>query len=294
MPRLLVSLVFLVLALFGCAQAPPAGARDRDLIYLKSGGAAFTMDAFRPAKPNGIAVIWVVSGGWFSDHSGINEGFAKPLTDAGITVFEVVHGSQPRYKIDEIQRQITRAVRFVRSKAAAYGFSPDRIGITGGSAGGHLSLMAAGTGDAGNPNSPDPIERVSSRVNSVAAFFPPVDFLNFGSSNAVPVNAPGMAPFRGAFGVDPAAGPTVVNDYLRKVSPIYTVTPAFPPTLLIHGDADPLVPIQQSRLFADKLTAVKVKNKLIVVPKAGHSGPAFLPYFADVTSWFLETLPPKR
>src|SRR5687767_14087869 len=127
----------LLIALFATAHCS-SQERVRDVIYMKSGGAAFTMDVFKPKDANGAAVIYLVSGGWFSDHGAINPAFAKSLNDEGFTVFEVVHGSQPRYKIPEIAKQVTRAVRFVRTNAAAYGVDPARLGITGASAGGHL------------------------------------------------------------------------------------------------------------------------------------------------------------
>ena len=281
----------MILALI--APQTPAPERVRDLVYLKQGGAAFTMDAFKPEKPNGIGVVLVVSGGWFSDHKSITEAVARPLTDRGITVFEVVHGSQPRYKIDEIERLIVRSVRYVRANAGAYRVDPKRIGITGGSAGGQLSLMAAGLGDDGDPDASDPVDRASSRVQSVVAFFPPTDFLNFGGPGVVPMDAPQMAVFRPAFGVSPDAPREKILAYLKSVSPAYLVTPAFPPTLLIHGDKDPLVPLEQSRSFEAKLKAAGVRTDLVVVPGAGHSGLAFVPYLKNEADWFLATLGPK-
>ena len=286
--RSIAALAFGLAALLASAQE-----RVRDLVYLKEGGAVFTMDAFRPAKPNGIGVLFVVSGGWFSNHANINSDLAKPFTDRGITLFQVVHGSQPRYKIHEIQRQITRAVRYVRANAATYGVAPDRLGITGGSAGGQLSLMTAGTADDGRADATDPVDRASSRLQAVVALFPPTDFLNFGGSGRVPINEPAMGVFQPAFGVDPKGPRDKILAYLREISPIYRVTPAFPPTLLIHGDKDLLVPIEQSRRFDDALATAKVDHKLIVVTGAGHGGAAFLPSLVDEAEWFLTKLAPK-
>src|ERR1700682_1132145 len=82
-----------------------AQTRTQDVIYMKAGGTAFTMDVFKPAKPNKAAVVFMVSGGWMSDHSMLKR-FApdieKVFADAGFTVFEVVHGAQPRFKVPEI------------------------------------------------------------------------------------------------------------------------------------------------------------------------------------------------
>ena len=99
----------------------------------------------------------------------------------GYTVFAVVHGSQPKYTIPEILLDMHRAVRFIRSHAEEYDVDPERIGITGGSAGGHLLLMQATAGDLGNSNAKDPVDRASSRVQAVACFFPPTWRMRFRS-----------------------------------------------------------------------------------------------------------------
>ena len=116
--------------------------RREDVIYGRKFGTALTRDLFTPKKDaSGIGVIIVVSGGFVSSHDSISSGFVKPLTDRGYTVFTVVHGSQPRYTVPEIVQDVNRAVRFIRYHAKDYGIDPEHIGITGASAGGHLSLM---------------------------------------------------------------------------------------------------------------------------------------------------------
>ena len=152
-----------------------------DVVYGRKYGTALTLDVFTPKEnANGAAIVWVVSGGWFSAHEAINPCAVDELLKRGYTVFAVVHGSQPRYTIPEIVADMNRAVRFIRYHAADYHIDPDRIGITGGSAGGHLSLMQGTAGDKGNPDAKDPIDKTSSRVQAVACFFPPTDFLNYG------------------------------------------------------------------------------------------------------------------
>src|SRR5205823_13512724 len=94
-------------------------------------------------------------------------------------------GSQPRFTIPEILQDMHRATRFIRYHAKDYKIDPDRIGISGASAGGHLSLMQGMAGDLGDPNAKDPVDRVSSRVQAVACFFPPTDFLNYGKPGEV-------------------------------------------------------------------------------------------------------------
>ena len=102
----------------------------------------------------------------------INPGSIDELLKRGYTVFAVVHGSQPRFTIPEIVKDMNRAVRFIRFHAKDYHIDPDRIGITGGSAGGHLSLMQGTAGDTGDKNAKDPVDQTSSRVQAVGCFFP--------------------------------------------------------------------------------------------------------------------------
>ena len=108
------------------AQAPQTAdsphTRTEDVIYGRKFGTALTLDVFKPtAKPNGIGIIAVVSGGWYSSHDGIPEGFIRLLTARRYTVFAVVHGSQPKFTIPEVVEDMNRAVRFIRTHAAEYG-----------------------------------------------------------------------------------------------------------------------------------------------------------------------------
>src|SRR5262245_25087425 len=166
----------------GFTQADePAYDRKEDVIYGRKFGTALTMDVFTPRKdPKGVGIVLVISGGFFSAHERINPIFIRPMTDGGYTVCAVVHGSQPRYTVPEIVQDMNRAVRFIRHHAKEYRIDPARIGIAGASAGGHLSLMLGTAGDNGDPNAKDPVDRESSRVQAVACFFPPTDFLNYG------------------------------------------------------------------------------------------------------------------
>jgi acetyl esterase/lipase len=283
--------LFVVLLVSALASAQE---RIRDVIYMKQAGVAFTLDVFKPKAPNGAAVVYLVSGGWYSAHENINVPFADALTKEGFTVFEVVHGAQPRYKIPEIHKQITRAVRFVKANASTYGIDPARIGITGGSAGGHLSLMTAGKADAGDPNAADPIEKQPSTVAAVVAIFPPTDFTNYNGQNANQLfKSTFIAPFRGAFGVPPNPTPEQIDAIAKETSPIRTITAAFPPTLLIHGDKDILVPLQQSEIFRDALKKAGVATELMVVPGGGHDGVTTGKGLPRLISWFKEKLASK-
>ncbi len=278
-----------LLLVMACTQAR-AQANDpnhiRDVIYTHKVGVALTMDVFKPVKPNGIGVIWMVSGGWVSTHEGINPGLAQFFTSRGDTVFEVVHGSQPKFTVPEIVQDIHRAVRFIRYHAAEYGVDPNRLGISGASAGGHLSLMMGAYGTDGPRGSTDPVNRVSSAVQAVACFFPPTDFLNYGREGASAMKIDTLKGYWPAFGLNDKTTPEEAEKIARVISPIYGVSDKMPPTLIIHGDADPLVPIQQSQRFMAKLEELKIPHQLEVRPGKGHGWVGLekdIPLLAD---WF--------
>jgi acetyl esterase/lipase len=286
------------------ADEPPFERRP-DVIYGRKYGTALTMDVFSPRQDaSGAAVVLVVSGGFFSAHESINPAFARPFLDRGYTVFAVVHGSQPRYTVVEIVDDLHRAVRFIRHHAADYGVDPGRIGITGASAGGHLSLMIGTAGTTGDPKAADPVDRESSRVQAVACFFPPTDFLNFGKEGAALIRPTDHAPpFRAAFDYRerdpesrlwvPITDPDPLRAIARQVSPITHVSADDPPTLILHGDADPLVPLQQSETMVESLKEAGVKAKLVVKKGAGHGWltlPTDIGQFAD---WFDDHLTAK-
>jgi acetyl esterase/lipase len=278
--------------------ADPSYNRTQDIIYGRKYGTALTMDVFTPKEnAKGVGVILVVSGGFRSAHEAIPLVFIQPLLDRGYTIFAVVHGSQPRYTVPEIVQDMNRAVRFVRYHAKDYRIDPDRIGITGGSAGGHLSLMLGTAGDKGDPVAKDPVDRESSRVQAVACFFPPTDFLNYGKTGDERIRATDHAPpYRPAFDhreLDkqsnlwvPITDPKRLQEIARQISPVSHVTPDDPPTLIIHGDEDRLVPLQQSELIVEKLKKAGVETNLVIKKGAGHGWLGLEKDITQIADWF--------
>jgi acetyl esterase/lipase len=278
--------------------ADPSFNRKEDVIYGRKDGTALTMDVFTPKKDSkGIGVIIVVSGGFVSRHEAILPAFVQPLTDRGYTVFAVVHGSQPRYTLPEIIQDMNRAVRFIRYHAKDYEIDPDRLGVTGASAGGHLSLMLGTDGAEGDPNAKDPVDRVSSRVQAVACLFPPTDFLNYGKKGNEKIRPTDHGPpFRAAFDYKemdkesrmwvPIADPKRLQEIARQVSPISHVTPDDPPTLIIHGDADQLVPLQQSERIVEEFKKTGVQANLVVKKGAGHGWLGIDKDLNQLVDWF--------
>lgn len=274
-----------------CGQAVH---RTEDVIYGRKFGTALTMDVFQPTNANVCGIIFLVNGGWLSSKAtpnmiAIQPDYYQPLLERGYTVFAVVTSSQPKFTISEIVEDVNRAVRFVRHNSGKFGIRPDRLGVTGSSSGGHLSLMIAAQGRAGIKDSPDPFERESSTVQAVACFFPPTDFLNWGGPGIDAVGLGTMASMQAAFGPR-AATPAGRQELGREISPIYFLTSNLPPTLIIHGDADPGVPIQQSESFVARAKAAGARHvQLLVRQGKGHGWGEFWKSEEDITAfadWF--------
>ena len=257
-----------------------------DLVYGHKDGLAMTLDVLKPRSgANGAAILYMVSGGWVSRWAPPKESVDRfqYLLDKGFTVVIVRHGSSPRYHVPDAVSDVRRAVRFVRYNAKQWGVDPNRLGVHGGSAGGHLSLVLGMASDTGDASADEPFMRESNRVASVVAYYPPVDLRTM-ARGAVPATEGQRFPALN-FEKEKAA----------DISPILFVSPDDPPTLLIHGDADTTVNISHSQRMFQALQENSIKSNFITLPGAGHG-------FRDadaqkaqaaLVAWFEETLKKK-
>ena len=264
-----------------------------DVVYGHKSGMALTMDVLKPEKPSGIGVLWMSSGGWASGGEPLsNIPFYKPYTDRGQTVFLVRHGSQPKFTIEEVVADIHRAVRFVRVHAKEYGVDPDRLGISGASSGGHLSATIGTMGKPGDPSAKDPLERVSSRVQAVACFYPPLDLVDYGKTGQTFLDFPAVKPFVHVFVLQDKPKEEQLKK-LREFSPFYAASKDTPPTLIIQGDKDVLVPNEQADRFIDKLKALGVPCEEVKRPGMGHGWPGLDKDIDILAAWFDKYLAAK-
>jgi len=280
-------LFVLVLAVGAGAQVKPADLDViPDVVYGHKDGMALTFDVFKPkTHPNGAAIIFMVSGGWISAWAPPDQIAPRyqEFYDKGFTVITLRHGSSPKYLIPEIVADVRRGVRFIRFNARRWGIDPNRLGVYGASAGGHLSLMIGLDPDNGDPNAKEDLMKESDRVAAVVAYFPPIDLrpivrgLNVAPTGTVLDRFPALN-----FEKEKAA------DY----SPILFVTPDDPPTLLIHGDKDELVNISNSQIMFEALKKNNVKTDFITIPGAGHGfrGTDAKRALDASVSWFEQTL----
>ena len=277
----------MIVALFCSAQFAQAFAQEPrpiipDVIYGHKAGMALTFDVFKPnVAANGAGILHMVSGGWVSswrDPEVAKNAYA-PYLNAGFTVFAVRHGSSPQFKVPEAYEDVKRALRYIHLHAKEWGVDENRLGVTGGSAGGHLSLMLGNDSDIGDSTARDPVLRGSSKVAAVVAYFPPVDLRGMagGASERFP-----------ALNFDTTLAPSV--------SPLLFVTPDDPPTLLIHGTADRLVPDSHSKLIYAAFQEKKVPTNMILIEGAPHGfqGAALAQAQEASIRWFTEYLAKKE
>jgi acetyl esterase/lipase len=282
--------ILLALILIFCAAAQVMAQAQAetipDVVYGHKDGLAMTFDVIKPkANANGAAVIFMVSGGWVSNYRPPQQAATqfKDLLDKGFTLIAVRHGSSPKYLIPEIVSDVRRAVRFIRYNAKQWGVDPNRLGVFGGSAGGHLALVLGTASDDGDPNAKEDFMKESDRVASVVAYFPPVDLRPLARG----LNPP---PTGGTLDRFPALN--FEKEKAADYSPIVHVSADDPPTLLIHGDKDSLVPVNNSKVIHEAFQKNNVKTQLIIIEGAEHGfrGEDAKRASAAMVAWFEQTL----
>jgi acetyl esterase/lipase len=240
-----------------------------DLTYCTTAdGVKLTMDLYQPKKMAGPApaVLYVHGGGWTggdkSDGAGLL--FKEELVRRGYVMAAINYRLAPKYAFPAQIEDVKCAVRHLRANAAKYNIDPKRIGAIGGSAGGHLvSLLGVSDKEWDTGENSDQ----SSRVQAVVDMFGPSDLklMLAGSGRNF-----GLTIFN-------ASGPD--DPLLLAYSPVTYITPDDPPFLILHGDHDEVVPLEQSQILYDKLKAAGVPVEMVVVKNAGHG---FIPVNGDI------------
>jgi acetyl esterase/lipase len=260
--------------------------RTDGVVYGQRRQHSLTLDVLRPTRANGLGVALMVSGGWKSGKPGsVPNWMAAPLLRGGYTVFAVCHVSQPESTVTEIFADVRRAIQFIRLHAADYGIDPARLGVTGGSAGGHLGLMLATRGGPGVPDASDPVERQSSAVQAVAIFYPVTDLLNLGKSTENPGDGGPPKSFVKAFGPE-ATNMAAWKVIGRDLSPIYHITSNLPPVRIHHGDADTLTPLEQSEWFQARAREFGRPVEIVIHPGGKHGWTTMLWDIRQFARWF--------
>lgn len=288
--RAAAALIFLYLVIRsdGLLQAQPSFEQTQDVIYAEVHGTGLLMDIFQPKEnPNGLAIVDVASGAWYSDRGKIRDHMLAQMFQIycarGYVVFAPRPGSKTRYTAMDMDQNVKTAIRYVKQNAPRYKIDPGRIGLTGASAGGHLATLAALTPANGDPEAKSPLERHDTTVCAAAVFFPPTDFLEWKEGQIIDPKILGPLLFVGG-----TAGRSEeeIRAAARAASPLYHVEKTTVPFLLIHGDADELVPLSQSQKLVEAINKAGGSAELIVKEGGAHPWPTIFMEVAVMADWF--------
>lgn len=233
-----------------------------DVVYGRADGKDLLMDVYCPSNEVGAklpVVMYIHGGGWIMGGKSMLAMMPGPaeLLRRGYVVVSVDYRLAPHYKFPLMLEDVIAAVHYLRTNAAAYQIDPNRLGVMGDSAGGHLAALLGLTGDSGIFAGEDS----SSRVEAVADLYGPTDFINqdqHPSKTTIHL-------------LQKAFGATNANDpILTRASPVTYVTGHAPPFLILHGDHDGLVDIQQSVELNARLKAAGDDSTLVVLTNYAH------------------------
>ena len=285
------AVALMVLALAGTARAADRlpYEQKQDVVYAEAHGTGLLMDVFTPAGlSNGLAIVDIASGAWHSDRGKIRDHtrgqFFNIFCGRGYTVFAARPGSRTRYTAAEMDQNVKSAIRYVKQHAAEYKIDPDRLGLTGASAGGHLATLAALTPVEAKPDARNPLEHYDSTVRAVAVFFPPTDFLDWdGSGKRVRMEV--LSPLLYVGGTN-GHSDDEIKEAARAISPLHRVGKPTIPFLLIHCDADKTVPLSHSQKLVEAIKKAGGSAELIVKPGGGHPWPTLPEEVKVMADWY--------
>lgn len=288
-------LLFGVLTLNVQAIEPPAYVQKQDVVFGESHGTGLLMDVFEPTtKSNGLAIIDVASGSWYSDRGKIRDHTLAQvysiLCERGYVVFAVRPGSKTRYTALEMDQHLKLAIRHVKANADAYKIDGNKLGLTGASAGGHLATLAALTPEPSEPRANYKNARFDSTVAAVAVFFPPTDFVDWREGKMLDskVLSPLLAVGTTSTNQGSLAGKSQaeLQEMARAISPVHRVGKPALPFLLIHGDADQVVPLSHSQKLVKAIQDADGSAELIVKQGGGHPWLTLPIEVALMADWF--------
>jgi acetyl esterase/lipase len=261
-------------------------------VYAEVHGVGLLLDVFTPTgKSNGLAVVDVASGAWNSDRGKIRDHMRAQTFDIlcrkGYTVFAIRPGSISKFSAPEMLSNLNLGIRWVKDHSQDYAIDAERLGLMGGSAGGHLACLAAVTAD--NAKAEGGKSTASARVKAVAVLFPPTDFLDYGGKAVDGRGDDRLSQLVRKLATGNSSGSETADELLQKItqiSPARLVTHQAPPFLIIHGDADTVVPLQQSQVLLAALKKAGVPAELIVKPGGGHPWPTLHEEVQIIANWF--------
>jgi acetyl esterase/lipase len=254
-----------VLSLCGSAlpAAEPEIVFEKDIEYANPAEQHLKLNMARPKEIAGElpAIICIHGGGFRAGSREGYDGLVKKLAAQGYVAMTIEYRLAPKYKFPAAVYDCKAAVRWVRANAKELHVDPDRIGVTGGSAGGHLVLFLGVTAGVAEFDVEGGNDGESSVVNCVVDYFGPSDFTkSYGKS----VDAAEVLPLW--------LGGNAEEKHKEHIlaSPLYWVTPRAAPTLIVHGTLDQYVAFEQGQWMYDKMKAADVDVELLKIEGAKH------------------------
>lgn len=271
-------------AFVSTAAAKPAGSKSlKDLSYVTDGHERQKLDLHLPPNPKGPLLVHIHGGAWWG---GSKDHVDLRLLDHGYSVASLAYRFSQDAPFPAQIEDCKAAIRWLRANAEKYGYDPDRIAVTGESAGGHLAALVATTGDIRKFDVGENLDQ-SSAVRCGVNFYGPTDFPGWVPVSDEPMiqrDGPGSCVeklFRGSIDEKEALA--------KDASPVTWVSKEDAPLYILHGTKDHLVSDTQSRLLAEKYKAAGVDVELDIIEGAGHGGAMFhLPKRTESIRLFLE------
>ncbi|NOU37000.1 MAG: alpha/beta hydrolase [Kiritimatiellaceae bacterium] len=245
---------------------------QKNITYAETADGPQQLDLYLPANAQGTVplIIWIHGGGWKNGSKENCLPVRLGVTERGYAVASINYRLTGTVPFPAQIEDCKAAVRWLRVHAGRYGLNPDRFGVWGSSAGGHLVALLGTSGDVSAFDVGKNLD-VSSRVQAVCDFYGPSDFTTMGTVSGFERHARADSPESALLGGTAQEKPETA----KAASPVTYATPDDPPFLIMHGDRDGTVPLDQSRRMDAALRTAGVESELIILPGAGHGGPAF-------------------
>lgn len=274
MKRLLttVGVVLVLLLSASSAYGLQTPVVERDVVYCSSHGMNLTMDIYHPRASSAPVpvVIYVHGGGWYSGDktTGAGQQDIPGLVERGYLVAAVDYRLAPRYKFPAQIEDLKCAISFLRTNAVTYGVDPEHFGVLGDSAGGHLAALLGVTDENYCSDSDCGCAPQSTRVQAVVDMFGPTDLtLTFERNMSLLIEH-----------VFNTSDPE--SEIIKQASPVTYVSSDDPPFLIIHGEEDEQVLLEQSEELYQDLVSNDVPADLLVVKNCGHN---FIPVSGSIS-----------
>lgn len=258
--------------IFRPMPVPPGVTAHRDLAYVDGGHERQKLDLYLPTDARGPlpVIVWVHGGGWQNGSKNVVLPLRLGFSAKGYAIASIGYRLTDAATFPAQIQDVKAAVRWLRAHARDYQLNPDRFAAWGSSAGGHLVALLGTAGDIKEFDTGPHLDQ-SSRVQAVVDYYGPSDLARFAATPGYTSHGEPGSPESKLLGGTVAALPAQA----AAASPVTYVSRDDAPFLILHGSADPTVPVNQSEVLHAALQKAGVSSDLHALPGAKHGGPEF-------------------